>query len=126
MQEFHSYRKRRMVRLTLRAWLFSLPAKCQKCVKRRDGLLRRLLQPDVERYYSAILQCVRYIVSTDFLRLERPHIEGQPEVQPQPSPVQQAATEQPGDEPDNQLMDTEPTDLDDEEIAGLGSLLRKE
>ncbi|CAK9045816.1 Nuclear fragile X mental retardation-interacting protein 1 (Nuclear FMRP-interacting protein 1) [Durusdinium trenchii] len=94
--------------------------------ERRDGLLRRLLQPDVERYYSAILQCVRYIVSTDFLRLERPHIEGQPEVQPQPSPVQQAATEQPGDEPDNQLMDTEPTDLDDEEIAGLGSLLRKE
>ncbi|CAK9045831.1 Streptococcal surface protein A (Adhesin SspS) [Durusdinium trenchii] len=52
--------------------------------ERRDGLLRRLLQPDVERYYSAILQCVRYIVSTDFLRLERPHIEGQPEVQPQP------------------------------------------
>ena len=27
------------------------------------------------RYYSAILQCVRYIVSTDFLRLERPHVE---------------------------------------------------
>ena len=27
------------------------------------------------RYYSAILQCVRYIVSTDFLRLERPHAE---------------------------------------------------
>lgn len=43
--------------------------------ERRDGLLRRLLQPDVERYYSAILQCVRYIVSTDFLRLERPHVE---------------------------------------------------
>merc|ERR1712196_622468 len=29
---------------------------------RRDGLLRRLLQADVDRYYSAILQCVRYIV----------------------------------------------------------------
>ncbi|CAJ1336309.1 unnamed protein product [Effrenium voratum] len=40
--------------------------------ERRDGLLRRLLRPDMERYYSAILQCVRYIVSTDFLRLERP------------------------------------------------------
>lgn len=38
---------------------------------RRDGLLRRLLQADVDRYYSAILQCVRYIVATDFFRLEK-------------------------------------------------------
>ncbi|CAE7512783.1 Nufip1 [Symbiodinium natans] len=42
--------------------------------ERRDGLLRRLLQPDVDRYYSAILQCVRYIVATDFLQLERPKL----------------------------------------------------
>lgn len=40
--------------------------------ERRDGLLRRLLRGDVDQYYSAILQCVRYIVNTDFLRLERP------------------------------------------------------
>lgn len=40
--------------------------------ERRDGLLRRLLRLDVDQYYSAILQCVRYIVNTDFLRLERP------------------------------------------------------
>lgn len=38
---------------------------------RRDGLLRRLLQPEVDRYYSAILQCVRYVVATDFFRLEK-------------------------------------------------------
>jgi hypothetical protein len=38
---------------------------------RRDGLLRRLLQADVDRYYSTILQCVRYIVATDFFRLEK-------------------------------------------------------
>ena len=46
--------------------------------ERRDGLLRRLLQADVERYYSAILQCVRYIVKTDFLRSERPVREDEP------------------------------------------------
>lgn len=40
--------------------------------QRRDGLLRRLLKADVDRYYSAILQCVRYMVATDFFRLERP------------------------------------------------------
>jgi len=38
---------------------------------RRDGLLRRLLKPEVDGYYSTILQCVRYIVDTDFLRMER-------------------------------------------------------
>merc|ERR1712023_19590 len=38
---------------------------------RREGLLRRLLQPEVDRYYSGILQCVQYIVATDFLRLEK-------------------------------------------------------
>eukprot|EP00933_Yihiella_yeosuensis_P061230 TRINITY_DN6403_c1_g1_i2.p1 TRINITY_DN6403_c1_g1~~TRINITY_DN6403_c1_g1_i2.p1 ORF type:complete len:314 (+),score=79.95 TRINITY_DN6403_c1_g1_i2:333-1274(+) len=40
--------------------------------ERRDGLLRRLLRSDVDGYYSAILQSVRYIVTTDFLQLERP------------------------------------------------------
>jgi len=39
--------------------------------ERRDGLLRRLMRPEVNTYYSAVLQCVRYIVATDFLRLER-------------------------------------------------------
>lgn len=39
--------------------------------ERRDGLLRRLLRPEIHKYYSAILQCVRYIVATDFFRLER-------------------------------------------------------
>ena len=77
--------------------------------ERRDGLLRRLLQPDVERYYSAILQCVRYIVSTDFLRSERPLR---------------------GDEPLNQLLpvkmevdelDSEATKELDEEIERLRS-----
>lgn len=38
---------------------------------RREGLFRRLLQADVDRYYSSILQCVRYIVATDFFRLEK-------------------------------------------------------
>lgn len=38
---------------------------------RRDALLRRLLLADVDRYYSTILQCVRYIVATDFFRLEK-------------------------------------------------------
>lgn len=39
--------------------------------ERRDGLLRRLLKPEVDGFYSTILQCVRYIVDTDFLRVER-------------------------------------------------------
>ncbi|CAE8632656.1 unnamed protein product, partial [Polarella glacialis] len=43
--------------------------------ERRDGLLRRLLRPDVDQYYSAILQCVRYIVATDFLQRERPIVD---------------------------------------------------
>lgn len=46
--------------------------------ERRDGLLRRLLRPEVSGYYSAVLQCVRYIVATDFLRLERIHTSARP------------------------------------------------
>lgn len=40
--------------------------------ERRDGLLRRLLHPEVQDYYSGVLQCIRYIVATDFLRLPEP------------------------------------------------------
>jgi len=38
---------------------------------RREGLLRRLMNSDVDRYYSAILQSVRYIVGTEFFKLEK-------------------------------------------------------
>jgi len=38
---------------------------------RRDGLLRRMLRPEMDQYYSSVLQCVRYIVATDFFRLLR-------------------------------------------------------
>jgi len=41
---------------------------------RRDGLFRRMLGREVDVYYSAALQAVRYVVATDFLRLDRvPH-----------------------------------------------------
>jgi len=36
-----------------------------------DGLTQQLLQPEVNRCRSSILQCVRYIVATDFFRLEK-------------------------------------------------------
>jgi len=39
--------------------------------ERRDGLLRRLLRPELNRHQSSILQCVRYIVGTEFFRLEK-------------------------------------------------------
>lgn len=57
---------------------------------RRDGLLRRLLQPEVDRYYSAILQCVRYIVATDFFKLDKarlPDDDGPNVATPAPPPA---------------------------------------
>ena len=88
--------------------------------ERRDGLLRRLLQPDVERYYSAILQCVRYIVATDFLQLERPHV-------PLPSAsIQIASTSVAREGEDLQDEHAEPAELDDSDIAKLGTLLDRD
>merc|ERR1711972_1173589 len=52
------------------------PCYAQEERPRRDGLLRRLLKSEVDGYYSAILQCVRYIVATDFFRKERPALPG--------------------------------------------------
>ena len=83
--------------------------------ERRDGLLRRLLQPDVERYYSAILQCVRYVVSTDFLQLERPSM---------PNHAVQAVCKTssvfPGAGADLG------SELDDSDMAKLGKFLKQE
>lgn len=58
---------------------------------RRDGLLRRLLRPEVEGYYSTVLQCVRYIVATDFFRLERVPLP--PRTQSSQAPARQPASE---------------------------------
>jgi len=100
---------------------------------RRDGLLRRLLRPEVHSYYSAILQCVRYIVATDFLRLERvPGLE-----RPSPSTAVSVLASQPNggltedDEKEEErrrilekaaLAETT-EDLDDAELAELLSVL---
>lgn len=56
---------------------------------RRSGLLRRLLQREVTSYHSAILQCVRYVVATDFFRLERaPVPDRAPRAGPQEEPIE--------------------------------------
>ncbi|CAE7270551.1 Nufip1 [Symbiodinium sp. CCMP2456] len=89
------------------------PYRAPEARERRDGLLRRLLQPDVERYYSAILQCVRYIVATDFLQLERPHA---PSV-----PFREDTTP----EIPTACADLGREELDDSEISKLGAFLKQ-
>jgi len=89
--------------------------------ERLDGLLRRLLRPDVDRYYSAILQCVRYIVSTDFLTMERPGIAlAEAPAVAELSPMLALPVEPPCD--DDQVASNE-DELDDTDIAELADVL---
>lgn len=78
--------------------------------QRRTGLLRRLLQREVTNYHSAILQCVRYVVATDFFRLER-------------APLPDHAPRQPRQESQRDEAGVEEEHLDDADIMELADVL---
>lgn len=42
------------------------------CAERDGGLLRRLLQPDIDKEHDILLQAIRYIVRTSFLAEDEP------------------------------------------------------
>jgi len=99
---------------------------------RRDGLLRRLLRPEVHSYYSAILQCVRYIVATDFLCLERMPASNRPSSPPTVSVLasqpNSGLTEEEKEEERRRMLEKAAVaeaaeDLDDEELAELLAVL---
>jgi len=92
---------------------FVRPARELQERMRRDGLLRRMLRPEVDGFYSTILQCVRYVVDTDFLRQERA-------LRSVPAAIAGSGGLAPSEAPPGAAADTE--DLDTADAATLAAM----
>jgi len=92
---------------------FVRPARELQERMRRDGLLRRMLRPEVDGFYSTILQCVRYVVDTDFLRQERA-------LRSVPAAIAGSGGLAPSEAPPGAVADTE--DLDTADAATLAAM----